>query len=43
MANVGASLRGTVVCINTDVMDVVKMTTALKMMKRNEWFTSQVA
>ena len=43
VANVGASLRGTVVCINTDVMDVVKMTTALKMMKRNEWFTSQVA
>ena len=43
VTNVGASLRGTVVCINTDVMDVVKMTKALKMTKRNEWFTSQVA
>ena len=43
VANAGASLRGTVVCINTDVMDVVKMKTALKMKKRNEWFTSPVA
>ena len=43
VTNVGASLRGTVVFINTDVMDVVKMKTALKMKKRNEWFTSTVA
>ena len=46
VANAGGSLRGTVVFINTDVMnvvmDVVKMKTALRM-KRNEWFTSQVA
>ena len=28
VANAGASLRGTVVCINTNVMDVVKMNTA---------------
>ena len=43
VANAGGSLRGTVVFINTDVMDVVKMKTALKMKKRNEWFTSTVA
>ena len=42
VANAGGSLRGTVVFINTDVMDVVKMKTALRM-KRNEWFTSPVA
>ena len=42
VANAGGSLRGTVVFINTDVMDIVKMKTALRM-KRNEWFTSQVA
>ena len=29
VANAGASLRGTVVCINTNVMDAVKMKTAL--------------
>ena len=28
VANAGASLRGTVVCINTNVLDVVKMNTA---------------
>ena len=35
VANAGGSLRGTVVFINTDVMDVVRMKTALRM-KRNE-------
>ena len=29
VTNVGASLRGTVVCINTNVMDFVKMKIAL--------------